>query len=214
MWRNGLGGCVVGRRAARRDGDRRFVMFGDRMPNRRVLALDIEASGIGDATFPTEIALADTATGTVRSWLIRSADAWLDGLDTGEWIWDPEAEATHGITLDTLLAEGQPVEDVCAELDEAVGDALVVSADRDADTAWVLTLYAAVRRRPRWAVECWWEQAREAAGVGWPGQGIPPSPEVEAALAEARRRVPTEHRAVPDAERLALALRLLGDADG
>lgn len=172
----------------------------------RVLTVDVEASGLGPGTFPIEIALCDVATGETQSWLIRPTEEWLD---RAEWHWSKASADVHGIALDDLLTDGVPVEEVAAELDDFIDGAVVVSTDQVADAGWIQTLYAAARRRPRWAVECWWEEARVRADHGWPGQGIPPCPVVEAALSEARRRVPAEHRAAPDAERLAVALRLL-----
>ncbi len=152
----------------------------------RVLTTDVEASGLRPGTYPIEVALCDVDTGEFRAWLIRSAEEWLD---PAEWHWSKASAEVHGITMDDLLADG-----VAVEIDEFVDGAVVVSTDQVADATWIQALYAAARRRSRWTVECWWEEARARADHGWPRQGIPPCPAVEAALSEARRRVPAEHR--------------------
>lgn len=71
----------------------------ERVPVSRIAFLDFEASSLGKASYPVEVAwvLAD---GTGESFLIRPAPAWTD--------WAPGAEAVHGIPRERLVREGVP----------------------------------------------------------------------------------------------------------
>lgn len=168
------------------------------------VVLDVEASGLGKRSFPIEVGVAYTATGEVRSWLIRPHPAW-DG-----WEWSDEAEHLHGISRSLLDAEGLPAEDVAAALAEAVQGHTVLS-DSSLDDGWVAKLYRATGREPPFGIEGFGPVVDVlAGGLPTPLGGRPPQAVVDA-MAEAERRFPEgRHRAGPDARRLAEVIRILG----
>jgi hypothetical protein len=100
--------------------------------------IDIEASGLHFDSYPIEIAVLKYD--RCRSWLIKPEATWTYWCDT--------AESMHGLSRDTLLAEGLSTNDVAnqltAYLDDFDGE-LYSDADRW-DTDWVDTLYFAVNQ--------------------------------------------------------------------
>lgn len=172
-------------------------------PNERsrpVMVLDFEASGLGKGTFPIEVAVVDVDTTETRSWLIRPTRVWATS-----GIWDPVAEGLHGISRETLLAEGVSVEAVCAELAEAVAGRSVVTDGVAADSAWLATLYAAVGLEP----PCRLEPVGPLMGDLTSSGGLASAGEIEAAMDVARQQFPHVHRAANDARRLTECLRIL-----
>lgn len=61
--------------------------------------LDFEASSLGKQSFPIEVAWV-FEDGAAEAHLIRPAPTWTD--------WDPQSEAIHHISRDTLIAECEP----------------------------------------------------------------------------------------------------------
>ena len=72
--------------------------------------LDFEASSLLPGSFPIEVAWVDQD-GHGESCLIRPHAEWLEGDCPG---WSPESEAFHGISLETLINDGVPIEQVAA----------------------------------------------------------------------------------------------------
>src|SRR5437660_64889 len=72
--------------------------------------LDFEASALGERSYPIEAAVVDCATLKCQSWLIRPSPRWLS-----EGIWSAEAAGLHGIPMEELLANGNPISQVAAE---------------------------------------------------------------------------------------------------
>jgi hypothetical protein len=105
--------------------------------------VDFEASSLLPSSFPIEVAWVDT-NGQGESYLIRPLEEWLD--DGG---WSYESEAVHGISVDTLMRDGIPVERVA----KRAADALLpqqVMACSDApgfDGGWMETLLDAGGQR-------------------------------------------------------------------
>lgn len=180
----------------------------------RLAVLDFEASGLDDdLTYPIEVAVVRDD-GEARSWLISPTDEWLD---TGTWS-DDSAEV-HGLNLDFLQREGAAVEEVAQALAEFTDGYSVISDAQYADGFWLRRLFAAAFRKPPFQLECYWSACHavlnEVHDVGWPGEsGIPPHRLTEEALEKARRRIPDEHRAMPDAKRLMEAIRILRVGSG
>ena len=113
-----------------------------------LIIVDVEASSLLPGGFPIEIGwvLED---GVGESHLIKPADDWLDSK-RGHPGWSVESERIHGISLQTLLEDGEPVEAV-ARRAEAVLTPSTVLACSDApsyDAAWLQRLFEAggVRR--------------------------------------------------------------------
>lgn len=99
--------------------------------------LDVEASGLHLDSYPIEIAvLAGTS---VPSWLIAPARGWT--------YWSSIAEGMHGISRDTLRAEGIEASIVARELNAAVEmlGGVVYSDAAEWDRDWIETLYQTVR---------------------------------------------------------------------
>ena len=156
--------------------------------------IDFEASCLPEygQSYPIEVALA-RVDGSSRTWLIRPAEAWR------HWDWSPEAQALHGISQDLIAREGLPPDQVLAEMAQFAG-ACAVYADADLDAYWLEVLAHAAGAEPPFAVRYLGEYMVERGFT---------RPQVVAALATARERLPIEHVARDDASRLALTVRLL-----
>jgi hypothetical protein len=160
--------------------------------------IDFEASCLPEygQSFPIEVAVA-RIDGSSHTWLIRPAEIWR------YWDWAPEAEALHGISRELIAREGLPPEQVLAELNAFVGDAIVY-ADADLDAHWLEVLAHAAGGKAMFPVRYLGEYLVD--------HGYTRS-QVLSALAAARERLPMEHIARDDARRLALTVRLLQDGD-
>lgn len=105
-----------------------------------VLTIDFEASCLPrhGRSFPIEVGIADDRIS--RSWLIRPHRDWWG------WDWTERAQALHGLTRARIDDEGLPVDEVLAQLTEAVAGRRVV-ADSRIDQYWLDTLAAAAGRQ-------------------------------------------------------------------
>jgi hypothetical protein len=109
-----------------------------------ILALDIEASGLGPASYPIEIGwvpldAAGRPQGPASAFLIRPHPSW--DLDA----WDAQAEALHGMTRADLERDGQPVAQAALRLAvAAAGRTILVTAQED--RAWIDMLVHTARR--------------------------------------------------------------------
>jgi hypothetical protein len=161
-----------------------------------VALIDFEASCLPEygRSFPIEVALA-TIDGRSRNWLILPTSEW------NYWDWSPEAEALHGLSRDRLEREGLPAPRVLAELKAEAGDCAVY-ADADHDAYWLETLAMGCGAPTPFSIHYFGELLVELRFT---------RPQVVAALAGARERLPKSHMARDDASRLALTLRLLLD---
>lgn len=158
--------------------------------------IDFEASCLPEygQSYPIEVAVA-RIDGVSRAWLIRPAPEWA------RWDWSPEAERLHGISRAQLVRGGIAPEAVLAEMAAFVADCQVY-ADADLDEYWLEVLCQAVHAKLPFPVRYLGELLQE--------RGYD-RPQVVAALAEAKRRLPKEHLAREDAKRLALTVKLLLD---
>ena len=105
-----------------------------------VVFVDLEASSLLPESFPIEIAWV-FEDGTGESHLIRPADNWLDV--SGDHLgWSAESEQIHGISLETLLRDGEPA-DVVARRAAAVlsvSKVLTFSDSPPSDGYWLQKL--------------------------------------------------------------------------
>lgn len=101
--------------------------------------VDLEASSLLPGGFPIEIAWADQD-GRGESHLIRPTDEWLDG----GYNWSHQSEIVHGISLETLLKEGTPPEEVARRAADALSPrrSMVFSDAPVYDGGWLETLLA------------------------------------------------------------------------
>lgn len=100
--------------------------------------IDFEASSLLPGSFPIEVAWVDQD-GQGEHYLIRPHARWLE---RGCPAWSTESEAVHGISLETLVTEGVPVERVAARAAEVLfAPGAVTFADQpDWDGPWLDTL--------------------------------------------------------------------------
>lgn len=170
------------------------------LPLDGILCLDFEASALARGSWPIEVAVADCTSGATRSWLIRPLDVWL-AAD----VWDPAAQAVHGIAREELLASGLPVEQVAQELADACRDGLVLADGGVHDRYWLAVLYDAIGREPPFALGDFHDHAVALALRA----ARDPQRAIASSELEAQIRFPRTHRAAADARSLAESLRLV-----
>lgn len=174
--------------------------------------LDVEASSLGADSFPIEVAWVDED-GHGESHLIHPAEAWLADGCPG---WSRESQAIHGIELEVLMRQGQPVHGVAAKVASVLRTGDVFSDAPEWDAAWIRTLMHAggqdvvvglldVVRAYGMACRPLLKQAVGLTPMGWQAEDraqnlareiVARAEEVEVL----RQRV--RHRALPDAEAL------------
>ena len=103
--------------------------------------VDFEASGIAPDSYPIEIAV--VSADFEYQALIRPVSYWT------HWSWD--AQDMHGISRETLLADGIEPEAIAAELNARFAGAKICS-DSPQDGFWFETLYEAAGIEPSFAV--------------------------------------------------------------
>lgn len=96
------------------------------------IIIDIEASGFGKGSYPIEVGLA-LADGTRHCYLIYPARSWKR--------WDAAAEEVHGISRETLLTYGRPIQDVAWRLNELLHNKTAYSDAWSFDMSWLGKLY-------------------------------------------------------------------------
>jgi hypothetical protein len=114
--------------------------------------LDFEASSLSKQSYPIEVGWAGED-GSSETHLIRPAPGWTD--------WDASAEAIHHIRRDTLLAEGEPHDQVARHVLETLGPHQVYVTAPSWDGMWLSKLLRA-SGLPRHAIRM---QAAEEAHV-------------------------------------------------
>lgn len=102
-----------------------------------IYILDLEASSLGDRSFPIEIAWVDQEERGEQH-LVRPASAWLNA-DGTPLDWDSESERLHGISFGMLLEVGAPHVQVVRRVAEMLGapTAMVYSDAPQADGTWI-----------------------------------------------------------------------------
>ena len=103
-------------------------------PNSFPCFIDFEASGLGNATYPIEVAWS-LPDGTVREFLIRREAEWT--------YWQPEAEAVHRISREELQAKGRPSDEICELLVRDLDGKEVYADGGLCDELWLKQLLAA-----------------------------------------------------------------------
>ena len=159
--------------------------------------IDFEASSLGKTGFPIEVGWAfedDRCEGH----LIRPAPQWTD--------WDPRSEAIHGLSRETLAAEGEPHDAVAQRLLEALQGHEVFASAPSWDGKWLSALFRAAGI-PRHAIRLKASEIACHEAAAAPLAGLLPPAErvvrVRAILARVRNDAearPVRHRALADAE--------------
>jgi hypothetical protein len=158
--------------------------------------LDIEASGLGDHSYPIEIGWA-IPFGEEGGFLIRPATGWNHWSAVAE-------EVFHRISRDTLLREGIHADHAVRRLEAALVRQEVYSEDPEQDGRWLGRLYRAAHEPCRVIV-------RDANVLFDAMRG---GRDLSAIRQTVAAQFPHVHRAVPDARQLAEIWKLLSsDAD-
>lgn len=170
-----------------------LAAFGSSVP----AIIDFEASCLPEdaASYPIEVALT-RLDGRSYTALIKPPAVWR------YWDWSAEAEHLHGISKQMLAQQGLPAATVLAELTQAA-QGCAVYADCDLDAYWLETLCTAVHAQIPFPI-LYLGELLEAMHV--------PRPVVVDALERAKRQAPEEHIARHDANRLALSLSYIFEA--
>jgi DNA polymerase III epsilon subunit-like protein len=161
------------------------------IPLSRIAVIDLEASGLGSASYPTEIGWAllndDGTISTSGACLIRPAAKWA----TYTSAWSAASDRLTGITREMLDRDGVSPREAVERFLAAVGDRELYSDEVDFDRHW-LTMLA------------------DAAGVSLEERGLGDVKRLaEQAAWTVEPDEPPRHRAEADARRLALALHRL-----
>ena len=94
--------------------------------------LDIEASGLGNTSYPIEIAW-NNSNGEILKRLIKPSSDWTS--------WDPEAECIHGITREEIEQDGISVDDMCSLIKESLTGITVYSDAPELERFWLNRLF-------------------------------------------------------------------------
>jgi DNA polymerase III epsilon subunit-like protein len=163
---------------------------------------DCEASGLEG--FPIEIGWAffDAGTGTVESesHLVNPSPEW-----DVQSLWDPDAEALHGISLKHLRQHGQPAYSIARRMNQCLADRELFS-DSPMDEAWLKQLFDAAGLEPFFIIR------RTLAGVITEQAArsrLMPADVYRAAQERATQLSPRTHRAEADARHLATFWQLI-----
>ena len=156
---------------------------------RQIAFIDLEASGLGSAGFPTEIGWAivcDDGSVESGSCLIKPPAKWTMYRNA----WSTASERLTGITRDMLDRDGVPPSEAMRRFLDAIGDRDLLSDEADFDTHWLGML-------------------AEAAGKSIEGRTLGDAKKlIEEAAANDGSAMecgePLRHRAEADARRLAL----------
>ena len=159
--------------------------------DRRIAILEVEASALQARSFPIDVGVALVRGPSepigVGAKLIRPTKKWLD---TG--VWSKSSEAAHGIPLERVQSEGEPVEEVCDWLNAMLGIDTIVATDAPRyDQDWLDTLFAAAGREQKFRIFDFQLLTRDF------------SADHHRYLAHLLRRDAVPHRAAGDALRLA-----------
>ena len=164
---------------------------------------DLEASGLGQATYPIEVAYAEAddealTEGDAGSWLIAPTEDWRD---YGSW--DPAAESLHGLTFDRLVAEGVPVEEVARRMNARFSGVPVFSDSPLSDANWCGILFEWSPEPARFALLEFRSLITHTVRLAVGDRPLAEiRPLIEEARTIARQAHPIAHRALPDALRL------------
>lgn len=102
--------------------------------------IDLEASGLGDKSWPIEIGWARNGE-EPDSLLIRPSKDWSFEA------WDPKAETLHGLSVNTLNDSGLDVVAACKKINDALAGTTVYSDAPDWDGYWLYRLHIAAHMR-------------------------------------------------------------------
>jgi hypothetical protein len=103
---------------------------------RRIIFLDVEASGLHRTSYPIEVGWAFLDL-SAAGFLLRPAPEWT------AWDWSFESEKIHGISRVECLRSGIDVRDAALRLNEALSGARLYCDSPGFDGDWLRKLFAA-----------------------------------------------------------------------
>ncbi len=142
--------------------------------------IDVEASGRGPGSYPIEVGVV-LPNGTAHCFLIRPVPEWT--------LWDPQAEAVHGISRKSLMKYGKTLREAAHELNGLLDGRTAYSDRGEADAAWIEMVFARAGIAQRFSV----------AGIETLLNGVSPQQWVSAKLRVIESTPPVRHRASTDA---------------
>lgn len=101
--------------------------------------IDIEASGFGSRSYPIEIGVVKSS-GERYCALIRPEPDWE--------YWCDQAQTVHGISRELIEARGRCPREICAELNQFLGEITAYSDAWIHDSPWLNRLFFAARIYP------------------------------------------------------------------
>lgn len=104
---------------------------------------DIEASGLGDRSYPIEVAWSDPA-GVVHSWFVRPEHLWV--------YWDLAAEEMHHITYHDLKQYGKPAREIAQMMNADLNGQVLYFDGGAFDRFWLNRLYDATGVKPTFQI--------------------------------------------------------------
>ncbi|MEM7146843.1 MAG: hypothetical protein AAF591_17055 [Verrucomicrobiota bacterium] len=96
--------------------------------------IDIEASGLGNTSFPIEVAWNDSG-GLITNHLVKPESDWTS--------WDSEAERIHGITRDELEQDGISAAELCRLIRASLSGVTAYSDAPELERFWLNRLFRA-----------------------------------------------------------------------
>lgn len=162
--------------------------------DRPIVVLDLEASALGQGSYPIEVGITVIrgTTNPIQSWstLIKPTHDWHQ-----HGFWSSESTAVHGIMIEDLEREGRSVGSVCDRLNALLRLAAVVVTDAPMfDQAWLDRLFDAACRAQQFII---YDFERLAGCL---------DRDDHRQFAHLLERSAAPHRAAPDALRLASAV--------
>jgi hypothetical protein len=132
-------GCGAGKLS-----EKQLISYTDSMTTIQPAFIDFEASSLDlVASYPIEVGIC-MPDGTLHSWLIAPHVLWQD--------WSQSAEQIHGISRETLEADGIAVGEVARALNELLPEQVFCDA-WTFDSFWLHRLFRAARITPAFQLE-------------------------------------------------------------
>jgi DNA polymerase III epsilon subunit-like protein len=132
-------GCGAGKLS-----EKQLISYTDSMTTIQPAFIDFEASSLDlIASYPIEVGIC-MPDGSLHSWLIAPHVLWQD--------WSESAEQIHGITRETLEADGIAVFEVARALNELLPEQVFCDA-WTFDSFWLHRLFRAARISPAFQLE-------------------------------------------------------------
>ncbi|MGF1463006.1 MAG: exonuclease domain-containing protein [Maricaulaceae bacterium] len=157
---------------------------------RRLVFIDVEASGLGPQSWPIEVAWVNLD-GAAAATLIQPHPDW------SMQAWMASAEALHGLTPDQVYREGAPVASIASNLNDTLHDATVISDAPAFDGFWLGRLFEAADLAPAFGLTDW------MAALAPFGRAS----RLASAVERAATHAPRTHRALADARHLRAVYR-------